>query len=64
VCASGRVFVTIPFHAREQIGFFVFDRCILEHEDGRMMTVAQVFDPAYPNSEPDLIPAGTMTMPH
>jgi FtsP/CotA-like multicopper oxidase with cupredoxin domain len=33
----GRVFVTIPFHARQQIGFFVFHCHILEHEDGGMM---------------------------
>jgi FtsP/CotA-like multicopper oxidase with cupredoxin domain len=64
VVAPGRVFVTIPFHAREQIGFFVFHCHILEHEDGGMMAVVQVFDPAHPNSEPDLMPTGMMTMPH
>jgi FtsP/CotA-like multicopper oxidase with cupredoxin domain len=64
VAKPGRVFVTIPFHAREQIGFFVFHCHILEHEDGGMMAVVQVFDPAHPNSEPDFMPAGMMTMPH
>ena len=45
----GRVFVTIPFHAREQVGFFVFHCHILEHEDGGMMAVVQLFDPAHPD---------------
>ncbi len=45
----GRVFVTIPFHARQQIGFFVFHCHILEHEDGGMMSVVQVYDPAHPD---------------
>lgn len=40
--------MTIPFYARQQIGFFVFHCHILEHEDGGMMAVVQVFDPAYP----------------
>ena len=46
--APGRIFVTIPFRAREQAGFFVFHCHILEHEDGGMMAVVQVFDPANP----------------
>ncbi len=44
----GRVYVTIPFHARQQVGFFVYHCHILEHEDGGMMAVVQVFDPAHP----------------
>lgn len=48
VIAPGRVFVTIPFLAREQVGFFVFHCHILEHEDGGMMAVVQVFDPVDP----------------
>ena len=46
--APGRIFVAIPFRAREQVGFFVFHCHILEHEDGGMMAVVQVFDPAAP----------------
>lgn len=42
---DGRVFVTIPFYARQQVGDFVFHCHILEHEDGGMMAVVQVFDP-------------------
>ena len=42
---DGRVFVTIPFYARQQIGDFVFHCHILEHEDGGMMAVVQVYDP-------------------
>lgn len=45
----GRVFVTIPFLSRHQVGFFVYHCHILEHEDGGMMAVVQVFDPAHPN---------------
>ena len=45
---EGRVFVTIPFKAAQQVGFFVFHCHILEHEDGGMMAVIQVFDPARP----------------
>ncbi len=44
----GRVFVTIPFLAPQQVGFFVYHCHILEHEDGGMMAVVQVFDPAAP----------------
>ena len=56
----GRVFVTIPFHARQQIGFFVFHCHILEHEDNGMMAVVQVFDPAHPKLTADMEPAGGM----
>ena len=42
----GRVFVTIPFYARQQVGDFVFHCHILEHEDGGMMAPVQVYDPA------------------
>lgn len=42
---DGRVFVTIPFYARQQLGSFVFHCHILEHEDGGMMAVVQVYDP-------------------
>jgi FtsP/CotA-like multicopper oxidase with cupredoxin domain len=60
----GRRFVTIPFHAREQIGFFVFHCHILEHEDGGMMAVIQVFDPAHPNQSNNYMPDNSMGMPH
>ncbi len=43
---DGRVFVTIPFYARQQVGDFVYHCHILEHEDGGMMAVVQVYDPA------------------
>ena len=42
---DGRVFVTIPFYARQQLGDFVYHCHILEHEDGGMMAVVQVYDP-------------------
>jgi FtsP/CotA-like multicopper oxidase with cupredoxin domain len=60
----GRVFITIPFHAREQIGFFVFHCHILEHEDGGMMAVVQVFDPVHPTLKADLAAASTTAMWH
>ncbi len=44
----GRVLVAIPFLAPQQVGFFVHHCHILEHEDGGMMAVVQVFDPAHP----------------
>ena len=63
VITPGRLFVTIPFHAREQIGFFVFHCHILEHEDGGMMAVVQVFDPADPSKNTDHISKHSMSMP-
>jgi FtsP/CotA-like multicopper oxidase with cupredoxin domain len=44
----GRVFVWVPFAAREQVGDFVYHCHILEHEDGGMMAHLQVVDPAHP----------------
>jgi Multicopper oxidase len=41
----GRVFVSIPFKAREQVGRFVFHCHILEHEDGGMMAPVEVLGP-------------------
>lgn len=40
----GRVFVSIPFKAPQQIGRFVFHCHILEHEDGGMMAPVEVLD--------------------
>ena len=60
----GRVFVTIPFHDQRQIGFFVFHCHILEHEDGGMMAVVQVFDPAHPQIAAGLSPHDAMAMAH
>jgi FtsP/CotA-like multicopper oxidase with cupredoxin domain len=42
----GRVFVSIPFKAPEQVGRLVFHCHILEHEDGGMMAPVEVFGPA------------------
>ncbi len=44
----GRVFVTIPFKARQQIGSFVYHCHFLYHEDLGMMAVVQVYDPLAP----------------
>ncbi len=41
----GRTFVTIPFFATQQVGDFVFHCHYLDHEDGGMMAIAQVWDP-------------------
>lgn len=43
---GGRIFVTIPFFAPQQVGDFVFHCHILSHEDAGMMASMQVFDPA------------------
>ena len=43
---GGRVFVTIPFYAEQQVGSFVYHCHILNHEDGGMMAVVQVYDPS------------------
>jgi hypothetical protein len=40
----GRTFVTIPFFATQQVGDFVFHCHYLDHEDGGMMAIAQVWD--------------------
>lgn len=41
----GRVFVSIPFKAPEQLGRFVYHCHILEHEDGGMMAPVEVVRP-------------------
>jgi FtsP/CotA-like multicopper oxidase with cupredoxin domain len=64
VIAPGRIFVTIPFHARQQVGFFVFHCHILEHEDGGMMAVVQVFDPTHPNLQSESVPTQTLKLRH
>ncbi len=43
---GGRVFVTIPFYAPQQVGNFVYHCHILRHEDRGMMSIVQVFDPS------------------
>ena len=43
---SGKLFITVPFYAREQIGTYVMHCHILAHEDGGMMAVVQGYDPA------------------
>jgi FtsP/CotA-like multicopper oxidase with cupredoxin domain len=43
---GGRIFVTIPFYAPQQVGNFVYHCHILTHEDQGMMALLQVFDPA------------------
>lgn len=43
---GGRIFVTIPFFAPQQVGNFVYHCHILTHEDHGMMAVLQVYDPA------------------
>ena len=42
---GGRIFVTVPFYAPQQVGDFVYHCHILTHEDKGMMAVVQVFDP-------------------
>ncbi len=42
---GGRIFVTIPFYAPQQVGNFVYHCHILGHEDHGMMAVVQVYDP-------------------
>jgi FtsP/CotA-like multicopper oxidase with cupredoxin domain len=46
----GRVFVFIPFVAKEQLGSFVFHCHILEHEDQGMMADIQVVEPVRPRT--------------
>lgn len=43
---GGRIFVTVPFFAPQQVGNFVYHCHILSHEDAGMMAVLQVYDPA------------------
>ena len=43
---GGRIFVTVPFYAPQQVGNFVYHCHILEHEDAGMMAVLEVYDPA------------------
>jgi len=42
---GGRIFITAPFFAPQQVGNFVYHCHILSHEDGGMMAVMQVYDP-------------------
>jgi FtsP/CotA-like multicopper oxidase with cupredoxin domain len=58
----GRTFVTIPFFATQQIGDFVFHCHYLDHEDGGMMAIAQVWDPtAMASTDPVAQLASLMT---
>ena len=43
---GGRIFVTVPFFAPQQVGNFVYHCHILSHEDHGMMAVLEVYDPA------------------
>ncbi len=43
---GGRIFITVPFFAPEQVGNFVYHCHILSHEDHGMMAPFQVYDPA------------------
>ena len=43
---GGRIFVTVPFLAPQQVGSFVYHCHILSHEDAGMMAMLQVYDPA------------------
>ncbi len=43
---GGRIFVTVPFFAPQQVGNFVYHCHILSHEDAGMMAVLEVYDPA------------------
>jgi FtsP/CotA-like multicopper oxidase with cupredoxin domain len=49
----GRVFVTIPFRAQQQVGSFVYHCHFLYHEDLGMMAVVQVYDPLAPTRVTD-----------
>ncbi|HEY4918467.1 MAG TPA: multicopper oxidase domain-containing protein [Xanthobacteraceae bacterium] len=61
----GRVFVSIPFKAPEQVGRFVFHCHILEHEDNGMMAPVEVLGPANIAQQQLSEPMATMgTMPH
>ena len=65
---GGRVFVTIPFYSPAQIGNFVYHCHILDHEEGGMMSVVQVYDPLAPtsvteNTIDDVIRASMCTVP-
>ncbi len=46
----GEIKVIIPFLQREIVGIFPFHCHILEHEDGGMMALIQVYDPKNPNA--------------
>ncbi len=64
----GRVFVTIPFRAQQQVGSFVYHCHFLYHEDLGMMAVVQVYDPLAPtrvteNAVDDAIRASMCTAP-
>ena len=64
----GRVFVTIPFRAQQQVGSFVYHCHILYHEDLGMMATVQVYDPLAPtrvteNAVDDAIRASMCTAP-
>jgi FtsP/CotA-like multicopper oxidase with cupredoxin domain len=64
----GRVFVTIPFRAQQQVGSFMYHCHFLYHEDLGMMAVVQVYDPLAPtrvteNSVDDAIRASMCTVP-
>ncbi|MGI3778928.1 MAG: multicopper oxidase domain-containing protein, partial [Janthinobacterium lividum] len=64
----GRVFVTIPFRAQQQVGSFVYHCHFLYHEDLGMMALVQVYDPLAPtrvteNAVDDAIRASMCTAP-
>ena len=61
----GRVFVSIPFKAPEQVGRFVFHCHILEHEDGGMMAPVELLDADGVNKhqEHEVISMGEMHHP-
>ena len=64
----GRVFVTIPFRAQQQVGSFVYHCHFLYHEDLGMMAAIQVYDPLAPtrvteNAVDDAIRASMCTVP-
>ncbi len=52
----GRVFVTIPFRAQQQVGSFVYHCHFLYHEDLGMMAVVQVYDPLAPTRVTENVP--------
>lgn len=56
---GGRIFVTVPFMAREQVGSFVYHCHILSHEDAGMMATIEVFDPARPDTGTQLTSLST-----
>ena len=56
----GRVFVTIPFRAQQQVGSFAYHCHFLYHEDQGMMAVMQVYDPLAPTRVTENAQAGTI----